>query len=342
MESLLGRSVFSIKDNDYSWRNAILAAKFWGDWTGIVEQARDGLACLKYLEGASELPAPAEVEAAANEFRHAHILISAEETKAWLATWALSVGEWKDYFRRWLARQACATDIRALALQQKVTDEEVDRAIKAEAICSGQLSRLAFKLAGRAAVAEGSGLENIGLRSLPDDGERLKTLARMEAAFNQFCEQVATPGAIKQRIASNYIYLTWFDCFSVSFPEEQSAREAALCVREDEISLDEVAREAKRAVCRRSFYIDDAEAELVGHLLGSQKGDLLGPMSLGGQWVLFLINKKILPSESDTRVRERARLAILRSAINREVNNRVKWNIGTLPGISGKTKNFFL
>src|SRR5205085_2166618 len=136
-----------------------------------------------------------------------------------------------------------------------------------------------------------------------------------------------TPEAVQARIHSQRIEWIRFDCRFVEFPEEYLANEAALCVREDGLELHEVAADAKRDVQHNSFYLEDAEPVLKSHLLGASTKELIGPISSGGQYLLFLVLDKQIPSERNLAIRERAEQALLKNALEHEVNNRVRWCI---------------
>jgi hypothetical protein len=55
---------------------------------------RQGLVCRERLEDGDEELDDAEVEAAANEFRHARELLTAEAMEAWLAERSLTTKAW--------------------------------------------------------------------------------------------------------------------------------------------------------------------------------------------------------------------------------------------------------
>jgi hypothetical protein len=103
------------------------------------------------------------------------------------------------------------------------------------------------------------------------------------------------------------------------------AREAALCVREDGRNLGEVAADARRELRRSAMYIEEVDAALRDDFLGAQKGELLGPFEDGGDFVLYQVLDKTLPSSDDEALFVRAREAVLQLQLDREVNNRVKW-----------------
>jgi hypothetical protein len=111
----------------------------------------------------------------------------------------------------------------------------------------------------------------------------------------------------------------------VAFTDELVAKEAALCVREDGLELDDVARDAKSPINRAVMYLDQVEPVLKEHLLAAQKGTLIGPVKLGNEYALFWLADKQMPSDDDPEIRKRAEESLLKSAVAHEINNRVQW-----------------
>lgn len=338
MNGLIKQEVFSIGAETYCWRDVVSAAKLWGDWVDLERETRTGVACLKLMKVEGDPLSPNRVAKLETEFRYAHDLITAQETEGWLKRWGLAVDEWRLYFRRSLLKQHWAERLPEIIAGYPVTDDDdIEQSIKSEAICSGTLARLAHKLAGRAAVYERAFQESGSDRQesgrvphcpvVPQESRRQACLRSNEAAFEQFCAEVITKNAVRDRIAMHRIDWTRLTCLEVSFPEEQLAREAALCVREDGMELSEVAADAKTSIEQRSFFLDHAEASLTSDLLAASKGELLGPFHKPhlARYVLLFVLAKQIPSEADPSIRERAEESLLKSAIDHEINNRVRW-----------------
>src|SRR5512143_18324 len=95
MHPLLASIAFTVGESDYPWSEAILAGALWGEWGAVVERARAGLlAGEREAEAETPRATEAEVEAAADEFRYARNLVSADDAEAWLALWGLEADEW--------------------------------------------------------------------------------------------------------------------------------------------------------------------------------------------------------------------------------------------------------
>jgi hypothetical protein len=350
LKALFGQVVFSVGKAEYSWEDVVLAAELWGGWARLRDRAREGESCLRKLEEDEASLAATEIESAANEFRYARDLVSAEEMEDWLARWGLTAENWMDYVRWSLLRQKWSAELADLVSEQSPSNEEVEDRIQTEAVCSGELRRLAYALAGRAALAareakEEPGnpgseedeaailgqfparLREAGLPGIPFETCRAKmeSLARLELSFRRVRDRALTPDAVKAQIRSGQTEWTRLDCQCVSFPDEEAAREAALCVREDGRTLDEVAGDANREMRREEIYIEESDPDVRDLFLGARKGELLGPVKSGEDSLLYLVLDKVLPSEDDEGVISRAKETVVERLVEREIDNRVKW-----------------
>jgi hypothetical protein len=150
-------------------------------------------------------------------------------------------------------------------------------------------------------------------------------IARIEAEFERQRQQTVTPKLIEARIAAHRLDWIRFDCRYVWFGEERIAREAAFCVTEDGLTLDEVARDARGVVQRWNFYLDELDAAARPYFLAARQGDWLGPVKLLEGFPLFSILAKRMPAADDPLIRERAEQSIIASLMERAINERVKW-----------------
>jgi hypothetical protein len=318
VNGLFGQVVFSVGGADYLWEDVVQAARLRGDWAALRERALEGIAYLARLEDAPDALEDADVESAANEFRYERDLISAEEMEAWLALWGLTPESWMDYIRVSLLREKWSGDAPEPDLHSSddpdSSDPEIESRALAEAVFSGELRRLAGTLAARAAVAARD----------HENGAR-PAVEALEDSFRRFCESALTADVVQAQIRAGQTDWTRLDCQRVSFPSEEAAREAALCVRVDGRTLPDVARDAGCEMRRGDVYIEDIPADSRALFLGAGPGELVGPVPGGDEFLLYLVFEKVLPSESDARVVSRARAAALARLVDQEINDRVKW-----------------
>jgi hypothetical protein len=347
MKTLLPQVVFVVGGQAYDWADVALAARLWRDWDILEEEVRQGLACVKRLEDADEEPDPDQITAAAEAFRYERDLLTAAEAEAWLKRWDLTAESWMAYIERSVLRAEWAAELAEIVAQYPVEADEVTDAIGAEGVCSGHFVQFAWKLAGRAAVYQrmqaegtdgsfpevrdkrvtevaGQGLPGIDLSVRQ---EKMVTLARLEPTFARFRERVLTPGAIRDAVSAHHLDWIRLACRALSFPDQQMAQEALLCLREDGAELGEVGRTAKAAVHEARFFLDETDAGSRHVFLSATRGDLLGPLPINGGFSLYRVHDKILPSAEDPAVRRRAEQDALNRAVQQEINNRVRWQI---------------
>ena len=326
MESLLRDVVFSVGGEEYRWEDVVRAARLWGDWDRLRAKTAEGIACLGRLEEEEVSLTDDEVESAADEFRYARDLVSADDMEKWLARWGLTAEAWMDYIRSSLVREKLSSETSEPVPQDPPSPEEVDRRILAEAVCSGELDRLARRLAGLAAF-DARETESMSESGAPREADRRKEnrLEDLEASFRRVREKAVTPEAIESQIRSCQTEWTRIDCKHISFPREEMAREAVLCIREDGTRITRVAGEAQSMVRREEISIENFEPDLRDRFLGARAGDLVGPFGSGGEFHIYLVLDKVLPSATDAAIVARAQEAIVNGLVERETNDRVKW-----------------
>jgi hypothetical protein len=336
MLPLLDDEILSVGGVTYLGSDLVRAARRWSDWTKLEEQTRLGLACVARADDAGDDVGDEELQAAASEFRYERDLISGQEMEGWLGRWALDADDWMEYLRRGLLRERWATELAGPAASYSVEPEDVEEALPAEAVCSGFLGYIARKLAGRAAAAARARDEGWLVQETSHVDPDV-ALDRIDAGFRQFCERVLTEAALAAQLASHRLDWIRAACRCLSLPTLESAKEAALCVREDGMELDEVARSAGVSVEAATDFLEDWEPALRDPLLAARAGALLGPVASGDGFLLVLVSEKVLPSLEDPAVRRRAEGRLLEVALAREIDNRVDWHVPELakssPGI---------
>jgi len=324
MEDLSDCPLFSVGERSYFLSDLIHAAKLWGDWEDLEKETRRGLACAKWTEEEGEDVDNAEVESAANEFRYERDLLTAEETDAWLRQWGLSVDEWMECMRRAALRTGLALQLDEIEARHPVGKEEIDRWAHAELVCSARARRLAHKLAARASVYQRALAEGWVEAAGESDAERLPEA--LETAYEKFYRRTITHEGIESQVMSHGLDWIRFDYSCLAFAAEEMAREALLCIRDDGMSLEEVAENAKVSVQGGLFYLDEIDSELWNPFLAAQKGELVGPVEWEDEFALFLIRDKILPSLDDPDVRERGERALVGAVLEQEMAKRVSWH----------------
>src|SRR5207253_3063942 len=109
----------------------------------------------------------------------------------------------------------------------------------------------------------------------------------IESEFERKQQQTVTPKRIESKIADHRLDWIHYDCRYLWFPEKRIAREAAWCLSEDGLSLDEIARDARRIVQHWSFYLDEVMPLVRSQFLAARPGDWLGPINMMEGFPLF-------------------------------------------------------
>jgi hypothetical protein len=284
------RPVFSAGERTYAWLEVVRAAEARGDVAAVGQELAASVAALDQVE----LDA-SDVDAAGTEFRRGLGLLAAEEMEAWLSHWEITAGDWVAFLRRRLAR--------GLAPDAQGGDSE--DALWPEAVCSSALSSWAWELAGRAAAG--------GEHDDPD-------------AYDELVRRANTPEARARALEAKQMDWLRVECDLLELPVEGMAREAALCVREDGLSLDEVAARAGVQVAERAFLLMDAPTELADPLLSARPGDLVGPVSSGDAFFVALVRDKRAPSLDDPAIGELLDVEVSRRAIDSQVKKWIRWH----------------
>jgi hypothetical protein len=313
---------------EYTARDAIDAAIFrreledkWQAFLGHIaaEQRADELE-LEVDESA--------ISAAAEEFRYRHDLITAEETEGWLASRGLTFCDFSAHF----VRQYCAG-----ALDESFSSEEIGYAsapqelrhlFLAELILSGQLDdmtvqlmrRLAARCAGKEPSSEAIAAEKrkflhrIGiepaqiadwLEQMGRDSQWLDEMLAMEAVYAAHCDTLLVPEARQRELMALRLRLTRFEIEVIELESHDAAQEALFCVREDGMSLEEVATEGRYPYRLANFLLEDVPEEVQQKYLSVSQGDLLGPMPRGDGFELCRIIEKVEARLEDPTVKLR-------------------------------------
>ena len=312
-------TLFTIETREFGWNEVVFAAQAWGEWTRFAETVRESLACFRLASRTSQLPPPAKMREVATAFRYARNLISGEDTRAWLKSWGMTVDEWMDCLRAQVLRQSWAGRLSEITRANPISSQETDAVIKNHAICSDLLENWTRRLAGHAAVAAKS------KQPLPRPQSPHSLIEFIETEFEKTRQQAMTRKFMETKIANHRLDWIHYDCRYLWFDDERVGREAAWCVNEDGLTLDEVAVSARGEVKAWSFYADEIDAAVRPLFLAAREGDLLGPLKLRAGYPLFSLIRKTMPEVDDPQIVSRAEQSIVTSLTSQAINERVKW-----------------
>jgi len=313
---------------EYTARDAVDAAIFRGE---IEEKWQTFLRHVAAEGRADELELDLDesaISAAAEEFRYRHDLISAEETETWLANRGLTFNEFSDYFARQYCVGAVGEDLSPERIGYTSAAPELRDLFMAELILSGALEEMTIKLTWRLAarcagkepaaeaiaVEKGKFLDRIAieaeqltswLEEMGRDSQWLNEMLAIEAAYEAHCNALLIPEARQRELMAVRLRLTRFETELIELESHDAAKEALFCVREDGMSLEEVATEGRYPYRRANFLLEDLPADAQQKYLSVSQGDLLEPMPRGDGFELCRIIKKVEPRLEDPTVKLR-------------------------------------
>lgn len=319
MHIALDRPAFAVDGEVYHWADVIAHAQATGRWDELRQAARDGLACEAQYQEVEEDGVDDAIDEAAAEFRYDRELVTAEEMEAWLADTGVSAEEWMGHIRRALLRVRWVDQLEEIRAEYPVSEADIDEALRVDLACSGVGRALAEEFATEAAAAAAFGPAG----PLVD---RDALLGDLRERASDFRRRVVTPEAIAREIAGNQVHWIRVDCRSIAFDDVGHVREAAFCLREDGVEMEELAEDAGVEMQEEVFYLDDLGEDLHSRLLGAAVGDIIGPVEAGGLHTLYQVVEKAMPSADDPEIVRRAEEGIVARSLAAEVSRRVRWH----------------
>jgi len=137
------------------------------------------------------------------------------------------------------------------------------------------------------------------------DSKWFDEMVAMEAAFRRRCDTLLVPEARQRELMALRLHLTRFETEVIELESHDAAQEALFCVREDGMSMEEVATEGRYPYRRADFLLEDIPNDLQQRFLSVSAGDVLEPVARGEGFELCRIIKKIEPHLEDPTVKLR-------------------------------------
>jgi hypothetical protein len=156
---------------------------------------------------------------------------------------------------------------------------------------------------------------------------RLPLIQGVLGGLDRFREQLVKPDALGREIRMHQLEWVQLDCQTLAFEAAEPAREAMLCLREDGLTIEEVAGDAHLEPVATRFFIEDLDPELQPRFVSAMPGDVIGPSPREGQHMLYLVLSKMMPGDQDPAVRARAADRLVARAVTSEAQRRVRWRI---------------
>jgi hypothetical protein len=313
---------------EYTARDAIDAAIFRGEFEDKWQNFLRHIAAEKRADELELELDESAISAAAEEFRYRYDLITAEETEAWLANRGLTLDDFSDYFARRYCMGAVDEGVSPEQIEYTAADPDLRELFVVELILSGALGdmttkfmrRLAARCAGKEPIPEAIAaekrkfLDRISIKpaqlahwleELGRDPQWLNEMLAIEAAYGAHCETLLVPEARQRELMALRLHLTRFEIEVIELESHDAAKEALFRVREDGMSMEEVATEERYPYRRADLLLEDLPVDAQQKYLSASPGDLLEPMPHGDGFELCRIIKKVEPQLGDPTVQSR-------------------------------------
>src|SRR6516225_858433 len=315
-------------EREYTARDAIDAAIFRGELDVKWKEFLDEVEAEKRADELELELDESAISSAAEAFRYEYDLITAEETEAWLANRGLTLDDFAGYLTREYYASTLQEEIIPDEIEYPSAEAELHQLFLAALILSGELDRmtgdLIVRLAARCAGKEPSSdatatekqkfLHRNGIKSaqlaswleqLERDSKWLDEMLAMEAAYQKHCDTLLVPEARQRELLALRLPLTRFETEMIEVESLDAAREVLFCVREDGMSMQEVATEGGYPYRRADFILEDLPVDAQHRFLSVSAGEMLKPLARGDGFELCRILKKIEPQPDDPKVKSR-------------------------------------
>ena len=327
--------IFLCGERSFTVRDLLGAAHFRGElepaWKNLLRLvAAERKADAEGLEVVDDA-----IDNAAEQFRYQRDLITAEETEGWLTERGLTLSDFSAHFVRHYWGEKWE-DIEPEVVDYFSAPNDLRELLTSELILSGELDRMALRLSWRVAARcaaeerpasaeliaeeqarffERSGLAEDQLAEwlerLGCDPEWFRAALEMEAIHRRDCDALLSRQAREREVAALRLPLTRFEVETIELDSLDAAREALLCVREDGMTMEEVAAEGRYPYRRPKPLLEEIPEELQQKFLSVHPGEILEPIAHGDGFHLCRVIGKAEPDVNDPVVQERAENRIL-------------------------------
>ncbi len=334
-EPLAARVIFTSAGDPCSVRDVIDTAHFRGEVEPLWRDLLRVLAAEEKADASDLEIDDSAIDAAAEQFRYQHDLITAEETERWLNERNLTLGDFSAFFVRHHWGET-ADESGAAAGDYLDASAEMRELFTKEVILNGEVDRMAGRLSWRIAARRAAGeqeidpalvvaeearfLEKNNLRQdqvadwlgkLGRDDDWLREQLVTEALYLRDSEALLSREARAHEVSALRLPLTLFEAETIEFDSLDAAREALLCVRDDGMAMQEVADEGRYPYRHAEILLEDVPEDLQQKFLSVTPGTVLEPIVRGEGFHLCRIIRKAEPNVDDPLVKLRAEDRIL-------------------------------
>jgi hypothetical protein len=335
--------LFSVGSRDYDWLDVFLSAMVRGEWASFERRLVEGVARCERAKASVAWPRDQRLSEAATQFRYDRNLLTTEETQAWLSDHGITTDQWLEYLMRELLWRDRGVDPNKLTTISE-WPAEVARAFAPEGLCSGTFQRFATTCAGHVAVVATSGVSSpaaladahaqhlrtehqewLAALDAVDITTRLVHLATVDSQFGAAAAAAATEDALAAQIARHRVEWTRIRLDLVSFRSVEAALEATCCVREDGLTLRDVAVASRQPLRSTCELLERLDPNLRDAGVCANVGDLIGPVPVATGFEVGFVAGKEAAQLDDPTIRVRARGAIVEQLVSTALLSEVHW-----------------
>ena len=348
-----GRVVLVRGNCEFTVRDILAFGWFLGELRAPWGELMNGIA---YEEGASELDWEADDEvlnSMSEEFRYARDLLTIEETERWLLARDLTEDDFSAYLvrRYWQDNPPGATTVEESDYLEG--SAELRELLRVDLLFSGKFDDLARAVRWRLAAAadlnktepnaewakeerarffERTGLDETSLpealKQLYRTPTWLEECLQMEVCYRQACGSLLTDQARARTLATMRLPLTRTKIQTLTLRSKEAAQEAVLCLREDQLSPEQLAQECGVRWEEQELFLGDFPPDVEQEFLSAAPGEVLGPKAGKEEFVVTRIVAKAEPALVDDQVRARIDQRLMESYFSEISSKHIRWVLG--------------
>jgi hypothetical protein len=307
----------------------------WAEFTGRLEQTLQRLRQTERALASGEKIPRRRLQQGTTEFRYRNNLITVAETQAWLDERTLTL----DQLLRHLYRQFCHGEADAAPSVDEwyAGVPDVFAELWAELHFAGEFDVLVedflFRVAAEADPGAGNSTRAGSLNLNASKFSRLllegllDDVRRLEGAYVQYAERVATPETCQRRLKSHRLELLRVEYQMLTYADAHRAREACCCLRDDGEDPEELADRTGVLIRTTSAFVGDLPADVGPKLVSAEPGEVLQPIQLPRQneYLVCRLLRKIEPELASVEVLARVKRRLIAETLSPEVERKLRW-----------------
>lgn len=355
------RLVFSAGGRALAVADVVVAAHARGDlqatWSRLLRLVACEERAAALVESGEISADEGAVQSMSEQFRYDRDLITAEETERWLEHHGLTLEDFDAHFLRHHWADVLGEPVEPGPADYRSATDDLLVLLLTELTLSGDLDRLARALGWRIAAARARAAEpsaqaggvEIGLAG--DDGPAqddhadaedeamtaawaarigadprwLAELPGLEAAFEQERARLLTAERLADALALRRLPLSLVVLETIDVDTLDAAREAAMCVTADGLSMEAVASEGGYSFERTEAFFEELPPQIQQQVLRAVPGEMLDVAPHEGGYHVHRLVGRTDPDPADGAVRARVEQRLLDQHFDQLAGRWVQW-----------------